>query len=47
MIADGRGDWIGWLELKKQEVNEIATQLTATVIKAVNADILAVVEAED
>jgi hypothetical protein len=47
VIADGRGDWIGWLELKKQEVNEIATQMTAAVIKDVNADILAVVEAED
>lgn len=47
IVADGRGDWIGWLALKTEAVNEIATQMTARVIKDVNADILAVVEAED
>jgi endonuclease/exonuclease/phosphatase family metal-dependent hydrolase len=47
IVAKGRGDWIGWLELKTEAVNEIATQMTAKVIKDVNADILAVVEAED
>jgi predicted extracellular nuclease len=47
VIAEGREDWIGWLELKKEAVNEIATQMTAKVIKEVNADILAVIEAED
>jgi endonuclease/exonuclease/phosphatase family metal-dependent hydrolase len=47
IIANGRGEWIGWLELKTEAVNEIATQMTARVIKDVNADILAVVEAED
>jgi endonuclease/exonuclease/phosphatase family metal-dependent hydrolase len=35
------------LELKTEAVDEIATQMTARVIKDVNADILAVVEAED
>jgi hypothetical protein len=47
VIAAGRGDWIGWLELKKEAVNEIAIQMTARVIQDVNADILAVIEAED
>lgn len=47
IVANGRGDWIGWLELKTEAVNEIATRMTARVIKDVNADILAVVEAED
>lgn len=47
VIAAGRGDWIGWLELKKEAVNEIAMQMTAKVIQDVNADILAVIEAED
>jgi endonuclease/exonuclease/phosphatase family metal-dependent hydrolase len=47
VIANGRGDWIGWLELKTEAVNEIATRMTAKVIQDVNADILAVVEAED
>ena len=23
VVANGRGDWIGWLELKKQAVNEV------------------------
>jgi endonuclease/exonuclease/phosphatase family metal-dependent hydrolase len=47
IVAEGRGDWIGWLELKKEAVNEIATRMTARVVKDLNADVLAVVEAED
>jgi endonuclease/exonuclease/phosphatase family metal-dependent hydrolase len=47
IVANGRGEWVGWLELETEAVNEIATQMTARVIKDVNADILAVVEAED
>ena len=47
IVAAGRADWIGWIELKTEAVNEVATQNTARVIAAVNADILAVVEAED
>jgi endonuclease/exonuclease/phosphatase family metal-dependent hydrolase len=47
VVASGRGDWIGWLELKKEAVNEVAIRMTARVIQDVNADILAVIEAED
>ena len=47
VAAAGRGDWIGWLELKTEAVNEIATEMTARVIQDVNPDILAVIEAED
>lgn len=47
VVAEGRGDWIGWLELKTESVNEIATQMTAKVIQDVNADVMAVVEAEN
>lgn len=47
VVADGRGDWIGWLELKREEVNEQATRNTAAVIADMDPDILAVVEAED
>ena len=47
IVANGREDWVGWLELKEEAVNEIATQMTAKVIQEVNADILAVIEAED
>lgn len=47
VVAAGRSDWIGWLELKKEAVNEIAVTMTGKVIQDVNADILAVIEAED
>lgn len=47
VVAEGRGDWIGWLELKREEVNERATRNTAAVIADMDPDILAVVEAED
>jgi endonuclease/exonuclease/phosphatase family metal-dependent hydrolase len=47
VVAEGRGAWIGWLELKTETVNEVATQMTAKVIQDVNADILAVIEAEN
>src|SRR4051794_906492 len=47
VIADGRGEWIGWLELKREAVNETATRNTARVIADLSADVLAVVEAED
>src|SRR5690349_14288897 len=47
IVANGRGDWIGWVELKREEVNEVATANTARIIRDVGADIIAVVEAED
>lgn len=47
VVAEGRSDWIGWVELKTEAVSEIATENTARVIGNVNADILAVVEAEN
>jgi endonuclease/exonuclease/phosphatase family metal-dependent hydrolase len=47
VIANGRGDWIGWLELKKEPVDEVATRNTARVIAGLDADVLAVIEAED
>lgn len=46
IVANGRADWIGWLELKAEPVNETASQNTARVLRDVNADIVAVVEAE-
>jgi len=46
IVAQGRKDWIGWLELVDAPVNEIAVMNTGRVIRDVNADILAVVEAE-
>jgi endonuclease/exonuclease/phosphatase family metal-dependent hydrolase len=46
IVADGRDDWIGWLELKREPVDEVATQNTARVLKEVDADVVVVVEAE-
>lgn len=45
--AEGREDWIGWIELKTEPVHEIAIENTGKVIRDVDADILAVIEAED
>ncbi len=46
IVANGRGDWIGWVELTTEPVDETATRMTARVIQEVGADILCVVEAE-
>ena len=48
IIADSRDDWIGWVELAKEAVDETSTRMTAKVIaEGVDAEIIAVVEAED
>jgi endonuclease/exonuclease/phosphatase family metal-dependent hydrolase len=47
VVARGRADWIGWVELAKGAVNEIGTRTTARVVADVDADVLAIVEAED
>lgn len=47
VIANGRGDWIGWAEHKSEPVDEIAIRNTGRVIRDVDADVLAVVEAEN
>lgn len=47
IVANGRHDWIGWLELRTEAVNEVATRNTAQVIRDINADVVGVVEAED
>ncbi|NJK87878.1 MAG: endonuclease/exonuclease/phosphatase family protein [Bacteroidales bacterium] len=47
IIANGREEWIGWVELAKETINEVSVNITARVIKEVNADIFAIVEAED
>lgn len=46
VVADGRGDWIGWVELKVEPVNEAAVRNTARVITDVDADVIGMVEAE-
>ena len=47
IIANGRSDWIGWVELAREPADEISIRLTGRVITDVGADIVAVVEAED
>ncbi|WP_428927415.1 endonuclease/exonuclease/phosphatase family protein [Marinibacterium sp. SX1] len=46
IVADGRDDWIGWVELKTETVDEVAMLLTARTIFDVGADVLCMVEAE-
>lgn len=47
VAANGRGSWVGWVELKTAPVDEVAVMNTGRVIRDVDADILAVVEAEN
>lgn len=46
IVATGRGDWIGWIDLVKERVDELAMTHTAMVIEDVDADIIGVIEAE-
>jgi len=46
VVADGRGDWVGWVELITEAVDEKATEHTAMVIRDLDADVMGVVEAE-
>jgi endonuclease/exonuclease/phosphatase family metal-dependent hydrolase len=46
IVATGRGDWVGWVELKTEPVNAEAIANTGRVMGLVDADILAVIEAE-
>ena len=47
VVANHRDDWVGWLELKTEHVNEIATQNTARVIQEVDADVVGAIEVDN
>jgi hypothetical protein len=47
IVAKGRADWLGWVELKTEPNNAESVMMTGRVIRDVDADILAVIEAED
>lgn len=47
IVAKGRQAWNGWVELTVEPVDEIATRMTARVIKEVGAHILCVCEADN
>jgi endonuclease/exonuclease/phosphatase family metal-dependent hydrolase len=47
VVADGRSDWVGWVELGREEINGEAVLNTGRAISEVNADIQCVVEVEN
>lgn len=47
IVATGRDDWLGWVELSREATDEVGVQMTARVINDLAPDVLAVVEAED
>lgn len=47
VVADGRNDWTGWVDLTRERIIARAIENTARVIREVDADIVGVVEAED
>ena len=47
VVASGREDWVGWVELEMEPVDELATRHTAMVIRDVDAHVLAVIEADN
>lgn len=47
IVATGRGDWIGWVELATEATDEVGTRTTARVIGDIDADLIAIIEAED
>ncbi|RCS22157.1 endonuclease/exonuclease/phosphatase family protein [Phyllobacterium salinisoli] len=47
IVAEGRADWVGSLELRDEPINEHAMRNTARVMSDLDADVLGVVEAEN
>ncbi|WP_345353535.1 endonuclease/exonuclease/phosphatase family protein, partial [Rhodococcus olei] len=47
VAADGRSDWVGWVDLTTDRIDAVAIENTARVFTEVAADIVGVVEAED
>lgn len=47
IVADGRADWVGSLELRDEPIDEHAMRNTARVMADLQADVLGVVEAEN
>ncbi|MBJ7353762.1 MAG: endonuclease/exonuclease/phosphatase family protein [Thermoleophilaceae bacterium] len=47
ITASGRADWVGWLELETEPINELATRHTAMVLRDLDAHIQGVIEADN
>jgi hypothetical protein len=46
IVADGRADWVGSLELKDEPVDETAMRNTARVLTDLEADVVGIIEVE-
>ncbi|POA74911.1 endonuclease/exonuclease/phosphatase family protein [Pseudomonas sp. GW531-T4] len=47
VVANGRSDWVGWVELTRDCITDVALKNTGRVIAEVNADVIVLVEVED
>jgi len=47
VYAKGRGDWMGWVELTRVDLDEACIENTGRVVAEVNADVQCLVEIED
>jgi endonuclease/exonuclease/phosphatase family metal-dependent hydrolase len=47
LVATGRGDWVGWIEWRREVVNAAAIENTGRIISEIKADILCFVEVEN
>jgi endonuclease/exonuclease/phosphatase family metal-dependent hydrolase len=47
VVAKGRSDWVGWIELKTEQIDDQAIVNTARVIAAVDADVQMLCEIEN
>jgi len=47
IVAKGRADWVGWVDLKKEPVDDEAISNTARIIADVDADVLVLCEVEN
>jgi endonuclease/exonuclease/phosphatase family metal-dependent hydrolase len=46
ILAEGRADWNGWVELEREPVDDVAMLMTARVVHDLGADVIGIVEAE-
>jgi endonuclease/exonuclease/phosphatase family metal-dependent hydrolase len=47
IVAKGRSNWVGWVDLKKEPVDDEAISNTARIISEVDADVLVLCEVEN
>ncbi|MBI4513643.1 MAG: endonuclease/exonuclease/phosphatase family protein [Gemmatimonadetes bacterium] len=47
IVAKGRGDWVGWVELRRDEISSGAVVNTGRVIDAVGPQLLCMIEVDD